>query len=87
MTAMLAEAPPMAERLTQRQTCRNHRPFKNYEAALKHYVAQVSAGETDPGQHVYACGACGQWHHGGSQVRSLGRLLTEAGWEDGHGLD
>lgn len=84
MTAMLAEAPPMAERLTQGQTCANHRPFATEREAWLHYIGQLLANATDPGQDVYACGACGQWHHGGSQVRSLGRLLTEAGWEDSH---
>lgn len=58
--------------------CKDHRPFKTAEAALEHYVAQVREGRTDPGQQVFRCKRCRQWHHGGSKVRSLGRALTEA---------
>lgn len=68
-------------RLTQRQTCANHRPFLTAGEAWAHYVAQLVANATDPGQTVYRCGPCGFFHHGGG-IRSLGRLLTEAGWKD-----
>jgi hypothetical protein len=61
----------------QRRTCRRHRPFPTYEAALEHYAAWVSSGEADPGQEVYRCAGCRKWHHGGSRVRSLGRAMAE----------
>lgn len=84
---MIAEAPsvavmPMQDMHHQERTCGRHRPFATYEAALLHYVAKVSAGETDPGQEVFRCRGCGSWHHGGTSVRSHGRQLAEAGWDD-----
>lgn len=73
-------------RTTQRQTCRNHRPFLSAGEAWAHYVAQLVANATDPGQTVYLCSACRRWHHGGG-IRSLGRLLAESGWEDRRAVD
>lgn len=64
------------------RTCADHRRFETYWAALAHYVAQVREGRGDPGQEVFRCRACRGWHHGGSQVYSLGRLLAESGWAD-----
>lgn len=70
-----AQQPTMATR--NRRSCVRHRAFATYEAALEHYAAQVRDGRTDPGQVVYRCHGCKQWHHGGSSVRSLGRLIAE----------
>lgn len=64
----------------RQRSCERHRPFQTAEAARAHYIAQLVANETDPGQDVYPCG-CGSWHHGGG-IRSLARLLIESGWSD-----
>lgn len=83
MTVELAppstEVVPMA-RLSRRQTCSNHRPFLTADEAWTHYVVQLVANATDPGQEVYRCG--NHWHHGGAPFKSLGRLLAESGWRD-----
>lgn len=64
---------------SHQDTCRNHKRFTSYEAAVLHYAGQVREGKADPGQEIYHCGACGQFHHGGSGAPSLGRLLGEDG--------
>jgi hypothetical protein len=64
----------------QLRSCGRHRPFATAREAWLHYIAQLIANKTDPGQTVFRC-ACGFFHHGGG-IRSLGRLLSESGWTD-----
>lgn len=72
----------MTQEHHQRRTCRGHRPFATEREAWLHYLAKLLANEVDPGQQVYRCRGCWHWHHGGTQVYSLGRLLAENGWTD-----
>jgi hypothetical protein len=82
---VIAEAPPMREsdarRESHQETCRNHKRFLTYGAARAHYIEQLRANTTDPGQDVYRCARCRGWHHGGG-VHSLQRAIEEAGGDD-----
>lgn len=77
--AEIAMLPRHEDRWRNEQPCTDHRPFRSPEAALAHYIEQLRANTTDVGQVVYWCR--GHWHHGGG-IRSLERLIREAGGDD-----